>query len=269
MMKRLLTTLVFSCLIGVPAMAGKVGLAESASDFRLGGIEVQSGVSTLVATGDIMESGIEPVLMQSEMGSLMLGGASRANVRDVNSIELEEGAMAVSLNRDDVDLQVGGLELSTLPHDTDAAQRALAVKRDGDAVMVWSLNQPVAVTSNGEQIAVVGANDAVTFVPKNGSFVMGMPMMQAETGQVFDPTMPEEDEDDKGFFWRFWGSTVGSSAAVSAAAVGGAVVVVVGGGAAATDNLPGQSDDDDSSDDGGDDGEDEFFPPPPSSPTFP
>jgi hypothetical protein len=270
MLRRALATALLATF-ATTAMATPLGMAQSTARFDLGksgAAESREVLTAMLSPGDALTAGKAPIQVTlSEGTNLLIDLASTVTATSSDMIDLIEGGVVVSRqpgSTSSFTTTVEGLGIAPVGIAADDAEALYAVQASNGAVRALSHNQSLAVTtSDGARLATLGPGDDLTFVRSDaGDWVVATTVLQAQEF-IPDPSMPEEeDESRKGFFWRFWSSTIGGTA-VGAGAVAAGAVVVVGGGVAVNEAVS-----DDNDDDGGS-SESSSGPPPPVSPTNP
>lgn len=169
------------------AYASNAGMARSAGEFQVArSTEMMAGGAQsplILAEGDKIVASETPVMVSNTNGqNVFVGEASTVTVGNSN-LHLENGGMAVSQPATGT-TSVTVNELSFAPIATDKAGTAgaVAIERVSEnEIKVQSMGQNLNVTTlpAGNQVAVLGATDALRFVRNEMGTWTAAPVMQA------------------------------------------------------------------------------------------
>lgn len=214
------------------AYASNAGMARSAGEFQVArSTEMMAGGAQsplILAEGDKIVASETPVMVSNANGqNVFVGEASTVTVGNSN-LHLENGGMAVSQPASGT-TSVTVNELSFAPIATDKAGTtgAVAIERVSEnEIKVQSMGQNLNVTTlpAGNQVAVLGATDALRFVRNEMGVWTAAPVMQAPT----DGGSTAKRGGPLGALGLGGGAAGGG--ATTAAIVGGTVIILGGGG---------------------------------------
>ncbi|CAN5419531.1 hypothetical protein BH09SUM1_BH09SUM1_12800 [soil metagenome] len=217
--------------------ASSLGLATSRNAFSLSrsGAAV-SGVAEkplLVNLGDEVQSGEGMLRIDGLTGeTILLDAKSAATLAANDRMRLKNGNMVVSMpSHSKMAVDVQNLSIEPMEASADGKPSAIAVGSTKDnEIEMLARGRMYRVRSMpaGNQVAVLGASDALKFVKDSasGEWAPAGPLMQSD-----DPTAPEEDDDDhkKGLIPFLRNALTGGSGlalGIGAVAVGATVVTV-------------------------------------------
>lgn len=233
MLKRLTPIL----LLLVPGMAAtayaeSVGLAKSSAPFTVNRestlLQGSPDRPLIINEGDRISSGLNYLKIENLNGqTLLIDENSSVKVSDEGIYSLEKGRMAVTVPSDSASrLDVHDLTITSLEGGATAENGSLAIGTTSDQeVQIFSQGRMfrVATLPEGDQVAVLGASDALKLVrDAAGTWRPIMPKMQPTENESTDAGEKEDEQRRRrGGFWIFPNTAVGVGAiAVGAAAAG-------------------------------------------------
>lgn len=244
--------------------ASPAGLADSTRPYSIarstGLVDAKPNSPVILEEGDRIQAGQDLVRIEGLTGqTVLVGENSSVQLKPSDALHLDHGGVALSAPAArEVQVLVDQLEVRAIPfaEGEQAPENGhLVVGRlEEDKIEVFSQGRRFVVNElpDGNQLAVLGLRDSITFVRNDlGRWTPIVPLMQIEG----DPTQRQEDEEerDEGIA-AFFRRSIGTRAAAGAAA-GAAIIGVV---------YWTQRDNESSSDD-----DDDFFQGQPSSPVTP
>lgn len=232
MKKLLLVATIFA--LSSPSFAGeRAAMAESIAPYSINRegslLSARQNTLTEVRTGDLLATGEKPVRMETLAGdTVLLGQESRARFVTENHVDLMEGSLAVSTMGSSPftasydDLAFEPFELSS----QKSARHMLLVQiESADHVTAQSLSESFTVrnTTTGEQLAVMGSGDDLTFKRIGETWIVqaskvGQPgnesTVQGDGNVAQDEVAQNDDDRRKAGYWIVGG-------VLGAGAVGG------------------------------------------------
>lgn len=195
----------------------RIGFAESRSGFRIdrgeSGLRLRGGAPAALLAGDGLRAGEEHVRVQLLDGSsVLLQKDAAAAFTDPRTLAVREGEVVVSIaGNSPLEVVADGLFVepvavpdateSERPSESGAPARAetrlaSVFRPEPDRVMVAGFDRPFAVRTGPERkgLAVVGVEERVTFLRKDGEWVVA----QGEESPVAETAEPAVSEPKKG-----------------------------------------------------------------------
>lgn len=211
--------------------ASSVGIARSTAPYNVSRSEtiLQGGAErpVTVNAGDKIQSGSGFLKIETLEGETVLLDENSALAVMDNALNLEKGRVAVAMpNKSDTAVHVYDLAVSPIP-DAKADQSQVSNIGVGTIsdheVEVYSQGRMFRVTSlpDGNQIAVVGASDALRLVKDSAGMWRPIAPLAQDESEKPAANESEQTKSRRGF-WIF--PSAGAAAAVGAAAVGAGVV---------------------------------------------